>query len=116
MLSKHALLLISVFTASALLLNKSSLSATPSPANGINVTIDTEGLLRQFLPRISYTGLAFAAGTAGICTSYNGLKRLCKGIEEEKRKTTIIGATELSIGACTTAASIAAIYFLWHRS
>jgi hypothetical protein len=107
-------LLATLFVVTASALHSLPLSASPSPS-GISVIIDTEGLLAQALPRISYTGLAFTAGTIGLCTSYNGFKRLCKGIEEDKRKTKIIGATELSIGLGTTAASIAIIHFLWSR-
>lgn len=100
---------------SAILLITSAISLTKTlpaaPSSGINVTIDAEALLQQFLPRISYTGLAFAAGAAGICTSYYGIKHLCEPIENNKRS----GKKELAIGLSTTAASIAIIHFLWNR-
>jgi hypothetical protein len=82
---------------------------------GLSTNKQITDILQQQVPRLSYTGLAFAAGTVGICTSYNGFKRLCKGIDEEKRKTTITGAAELTFGLSATAASIAIIHFLWSR-
>lgn len=110
MKSSRICFLITTFLIASNILHTTSVSAG-SPLNGISVTVDAEGMLKQFLPRISYTGLAITAGAAGICTSYYGVKHLCEPIENRKHA----GKTELTIGLSTTAASIAIIHFLWNR-
>lgn len=74
---------------------------------------DCFAMLGKFVPRLGYSGIAFATGIAGTCTSYNGFKRLCNGLEKNDQRTKWTGAAELSAGLGTTAVSIIALYRLW---
>jgi hypothetical protein len=91
---------------------------------GINISLDIDTTLAlvtkqitntitEQLPRINYTGLAFLAGGAGICTSYNGIKHIYKGIDEEKKTTTLTGVAELTTGLSITTISVLLIQRLW---
>lgn len=94
------------------------LLASTHTTHAMEIKLDTKKLeadclavLRNFVPHLSYTGFAVAAGTAGICTSYNGFKRLCSGCEKKEFSKT--GTFELFAGASTTALSIIIICELW---
>lgn len=116
MKSLHISLLVALVAASSLHATPGEVTITQMIESvGLSTNKQITDILKQQIPRLSYTGLAFATGTAGIVISCNGCKRLFKGIDEEKRKITIAGATELTIGIGTTAASIAIIHFLWNH-
>lgn len=66
-------------------------------------------ILKQNVPRLTFTGLAFATGIAGAATTYHALN------DPTEKQKLFSNKTQLGFGLGMTSLSIVSMYLLWRK-